>query len=428
MLSCGQLVKRQPHANVLRLSSTSVRYITIQQPATTTTTAPVSLGVAAGADDADTVLPVVDSVNIGNIDSIKQPVFKTIGTPGSLLSVTLPPSVPLHVKKGAVMSVYSFAKSASNFVKSEWGLLQPLRRLWLAGEVSSYQSVLGTVPLQILVSAYDTHDSGKASASRSFVNLTLDGSFDWVLFQPNSVQCYSGNSLNVRVRGLPKELQYGLKGRGFTWLNGRGLASVVGRGSVFKVGLGAGDEIRVERHHLFGISTKELGELGDGSVRSETWNSVDGLFHERTDRSPEDEKEVAVKLTNNVYVDQLFTKGTKYFKAGLQLLRRGKSHLTDYAFGNGSYVVIKGPRTVLIETGSGDDRFVVNPMDILQTRNTGVEELEKAVKGEAEWSKPAAKTGDNLGVVKIVDGKATYKNLENFDDEVNRIASLKSGR
>ena len=53
-----------------------------------------------------------------------------------------------------------------------------------------------------------------------------------------------------------------------------------------------------------------------------------------------------------------------------------------------------------------------------------VEELEQYVKDEEEFTKPVPNKGDDLGVVRIENGKAKYENLDNFDKEVKRIEGL----
>lgn len=421
---------------VSTVSRVSVRNITIQQPSSVITTKPVSLENTTALNDTSAhALPVVDHKKT---DAVENPTFKTIGTPASSLSVTVPPSIPVHVKKGSVISVYSFTQnkatsddSNTNFVKSSWEFSQPLRSLWLAGKASSYQRVISTVPLQVLVSAYDGYEGSRVSGVKSFVNLTLDGSLDWVVFKPDSLQCYTGNSLNVKVRSLPKDLHSGISGRGYTWLNGRGLVSVVGNGSVFNVGLGAGDEIRVARDNILAMSVNDLADLSNGGIVSENWNTVDGLFHKRSEGQKAEESDIPkqITLTMNTNIDRVLTVAWKYLKCTAHLLRRSSSQLKNYVLGNGHYVVVKGPRSVLIETGSGKDNFVVRANDLIvgnRSGNSSIKQLEDAVKSEAEWNKPKSKVGDNLGVVRIVNGKATYKNLDNFNDEVQRIENLKN--
>lgn len=421
---------------VKKVSYFSVRNITIQQPSSVVTTQPISLEDTPAKDDTSaSISPLYDA---DKANGIEVPTFTTIGTPASSLSVTIPPSIPVHVKKGSVISVYSFApkkaesdEGDTNFVRSKWEFSQPLRSLWLAGKASSYQRVIGTVPLQVLVSAYDGYEGSKSNGVRSFVNLTLDGSVDWAVFKPDSLQCYSGNSLNVKVKSLPRDLHYGLSGRGYTWLSGRGLVSIVGNGSVFKVGLGAGDEIRVGRDNILAMSVNDLADLHNGDITSENWNTTDGLFHKKSD----DGKLEAVDspqpslLTKNKAVDHVLTTMLEYLRYAVQFMWRSTSQLKNYALGNGHYVVVKGPRSVLVETSSGRDNFVVRANDLVLGNRSGessIQQLEEAVREEAEWSKPKSKVGDNLGVVRIVDGKATYKNLDNFNDEVKRIENLKN--
>lgn len=414
-------------ATLGNVSKVLVRYITIQ-PANAIITEPVSLGTRQSQLNNDDIskLPMIDS---NMIESISSPTFKTIGVPASSLSVTVPPSIPVHVKKGSIMSIYSLAKSTNNLIKSKWEFIQPFRRLWLSGEMPSYQSIIGTVPLQLLISAYDKFDNLKSHGTKTFVNLTLDGSIDWLLFEPNALQCYTGTSLTVKIKSLPKELHYGYKRRGYAWLNGRGLVSVVGKGSIFKVGLGVGEEIRVERSRILAVSVKELTELNNAScMKSETWNSVDGLFHEKKPFTMNTKNKIepkSIKLFNNKIIDDTLSTIWEYTKKLNNIFQSGKSQLLDYVIGSGHYIVIKGPRTVLIETGSGKDNFVVRANQML-TNKDNIEELEKNVRQETEWSKPQPQIGDNLGVVTIHNGKATYKNLPNFDEEVKRIEDLKS--
>lgn len=412
----------------LKLSNPrGVRFITIQQPNTTVTTEPVSLDNKVDLVKANT-LPAVEH---GTLDTINAPVFKTIGTPSSSLSVTLPPSVPVNVKKGSVISVYSFENNSKGtgteqFIRSNWKVIQPLRQILLSGYASRYQSVISTVPLQLLVSAYDSDKNSKSSSTKSFVSLTLDGSADWILFDPNSLQCYVGNSLNVSVKNLPNQLHYGFKGRGYTWLNGRGIAAVVGKGSVFKVGLGANEEIRVDRNNIFAVTVSDLSELSSGNnITAEKWNSMDGLFHKITDNVENKIESSEIKVTNNVYIDKTLSYLKNITLKAWGMLKTGQSELTDYVMGSGNYVVVKGPRTVLIQTGSGSDNFVVNAKDFIsKSTKDNVSILENVIKNEEEFRKPEPKTGDNLGVVRFIDGKPQYENLENFNKEVSRIEGL----
>lgn len=399
-------------------SRTFVRSITIQQPSTTVISEPVPLGIANEAS------PIIDSIDVSDI---KTPTFKTVGSPASTLSVTTPPSVPVHVKKGSVMSIYSYSqkeseKSQNNtFIKSTWEFTQPIRRMLLASDVSTYQKIIGTVPLEILVSAYRAGSSRTASVM-SFVNLPLDGSYDWALFQTNSLQCYTGNSLNISIKSLPKKLHDGFTNRAYTLLNGRGLASVVGKGNVFKVGLGAGEEIRVNRKNLFAVSIKDSAELNDESnFTTEVWDSMNGLFQGVKHDNRMEPEPKTINIFNNPSVDTIITKIYQLSKSLISYAYTTKSHITDYVIGNGNYVLVKGPRTVLIETGSGNDKFVVN-----QFQNAdGVAALEKFITKQDEWKKPKVEVGDNLGIVSISNGKTTYRNVPNFDEEAKRIESLK---
>lgn len=407
------------------------RWITIQQPVTTVIDKPIQLNqVKTGADETAKVIDT--SIN----EDEEEPVIKVLGTPSSILSVNLPPSIPIHVKKGSIISVYSKQSSDNQsgnnqgdtgdekMIQSKLQVDKPLRNILLGNGFLNYQQVMGSIPLQLLISAYSNGGANNES-TKSFVNLKMDGSYDWCLFKPKALQCYLGNSLNVKINKMPSHLN--LTERGYILLKGRGLVSLVGSGNVFKICLNNNEEIRIDRRNLLAATINNERELSN--FKSETWSSVDGMFHkneesvqrEKIMEAKEMEKQ-EVKLTSNIYIDKSLTMCMKLANRMVTLFKQGKVGLSDYLLGSGNYIVIRGPHTLLIDSGSGNDSFVVNSNNVLSHGNE--QEVEKYIREEEEWGVPEVKRGDNLGVVKIEGGKAVYKNVENFDDEVRRIEAL----
>ncbi len=144
-----------------------------------------------------------------------------IGTPYSLLSVSLSASQPLHTRRGTLVGLSGDASTAVSTLR----LLSPLRRA-LAGIPFLYQRLTATTPITALISP-------KTSCT-SLAVLHLTGTTDWKIAQRKGLLAWTGNTLTL-TPSLNRHL--GLAHWGSTTATGRGLLALAGSGNLFSLDL-----------------------------------------------------------------------------------------------------------------------------------------------------------------------------------------------
>ncbi|KAG7732110.1 hypothetical protein KL948_002308 [Ogataea haglerorum] len=304
-------------------------------------------------------------------------VFDTIGQTQSTLSLTVPPSVPVHVKRGSLMALFTATEtkaSMKDIVQSRLEAQEPLKRFAYGGHTSLYQRLISTVPVTLLISAYDsTSVFRRSKTSKTFCTLSLDGSVDWALFNRDSVQAYTGNSLTITIQklprsvskagvrkfGLPKNSTPGLTGTfssGYKHVAGRGYVSLVGEGSIFRVNLNEDEEILVKKDNLFAASIGQIQDLEDGYFVSQI-----------LDKHLQAEEEEEVRVIDTRQEESVFSKAKELIYRGWNNLHRKQQSLFDTIIGNGSYINVRGPRILLIQANTGKDRFVIGSCSSVST-------------------------------------------------------------
>ncbi|KAG7901363.1 hypothetical protein KL935_002429 [Ogataea polymorpha] len=370
------------------------------------------------------VSPVSSNISELSSDSYQLPteaVFDTIGHDQSTLSLTVPPSVPVHVKRGSLMALFTATEtkaSMKDIVQSRLEVQEPLKRFAYGGHTFLYQRLISTVPLTLLVSAYNSTSLVRRSkTSKTFCNLSLDGSVDWALFSPDSVQAYSGNSLTitsqklprsvskagVRKFGLPKNSTPGLAGlfsSGYKHVSGRGYVSLVGEGSIFKLNLDEDEEVLVRKDNLFAASVTQTQDLADGYFVSQT-------LDKQLQAEPE------VKVSHTQQEESVFSKVKEFVYKGWGYLHRRQQSLFDTIIGNGSYINVRGPRILLIQANTGEDRYVVGS-------RSSVSSVEKYIK-KGGFSQPLRSSEDYMSYATVKDGRVEFRNTPNFDETVAQI-------
>lgn len=169
--------------------------------------------------------------------------FEVLGSPYSLLSVTLSASQKLYTRRGTLAAV---AGKPDNVrppdqdmrVHSNWELqaqstlsiLNPLTRATF-GVPFLYQRISATSPITALIST--------KSATTTFTVLHLDGTTDWMVSQRNALLAWTGHTLTLSSR-----LQQGLSLAhwGSTHLTGRGVAALSAPGQIYQLTLSEGEE------------------------------------------------------------------------------------------------------------------------------------------------------------------------------------------
>ncbi|QPG73151.1 hypothetical protein FOA43_000457 [Brettanomyces nanus] len=362
---------------------------------------------------------VVDDTDVpGNVSTLKiarnekyaieftkdEPVMETLGNPKSTLSLTIPPSVPVYVKRGSLISIF-MADSGANLdtaVTSTLRINQPIRRFLYGGFTSTYQRLLSTVSLNLMISAYSKGGplssfmfSTKAQSTKTFCNIAMDGTMDWALLDPKSLHVYTGNNLLVTSQMLPKKTNgkkkldtglYSLFQSGYTLLTGRGYVSLVGSGSIFKLGLARDEEIYIKQANLLATTIKDVSELSSGYFIGK---NIDNKTFA---------KSVKVKAKKEVGLGELETTKSRLSWFGafksmlvkvLSILASSQARVSKLVAFNGRYIKVKGPRTLLIQTSSGLDKFVYNSTLLGRSKFRGsITDVEKFIRNKQQLSKP----------------------------------------
>ncbi|KAM5352062.1 hypothetical protein ACJ41O_004785 [Fusarium nematophilum] len=152
--------------------------------------------------------------------------FEVLGSPYSLLSVTLSASQKLYTRRGTLVAVAGKPDSA----QSTLSILNPITRAFL-GVPFLYQRISATTPITALVST--------KSPTTTFTVLHLDGTTDWMVSQRNALLAWTGHTLSPSAR-----IQSGLTLAhwGNTHLTGRGLAALSAPGQIYELTLKEGEE------------------------------------------------------------------------------------------------------------------------------------------------------------------------------------------
>ena len=151
--------------------------------------------------------------------------FEVIGTPFSLLSVSLSASHTLYTRRGTLVGL----SGKSENTLSTLSVLEPFRRAPVAIPFL-YQKVSSTSPVTALVST--------KSPISSIVSVNLDGRQDWVISQRQALLAWTGHTLKLTPQ---YNVKLGLTNWGNTYITGRGLLALAGSGQIYQVQVKAGE-------------------------------------------------------------------------------------------------------------------------------------------------------------------------------------------
>ncbi|KAH5135327.1 hypothetical protein HBI56_226940 [Parastagonospora nodorum] len=164
--------------------------------------------------DADSVAPASPDAR-----------FEVIGTPFSLLSVSLSASQTLYTRRGTLVGLSGKSENTLSTIS----VLEPFRRAPV-GIPFLYQKVSSTSPVTALVST--------KSPISSIVSVNLDGRQDWVISQRQALLAWTGHTLKLTPQ---YNVKLGLTNWGNTYITGRGLLALAGSGQIYQVQVKAGE-------------------------------------------------------------------------------------------------------------------------------------------------------------------------------------------
>ncbi|ODM22921.1 Altered inheritance of mitochondria protein 24, mitochondrial [Aspergillus cristatus] len=168
-------------------------------------------------------LPVAGTPNSAQSPDAR---FDVIGSPYSLLSVSLSASQNLYTRRGTLVGL---SGKADNVV-STLSVLEPVRRAPV-GMPFLYQKITSSSPVTALISV--------RSPTTSFAVLHLNGSEDWIIAQKRALLAWTGRSISVKpVINTNMSVTHW----GNSEVTGRGLLALVGNGQLYSVDVKPGEQ------------------------------------------------------------------------------------------------------------------------------------------------------------------------------------------
>lgn len=349
-----------------------------------------------------------------NLTSMGTVTMEAIGSLQSAMTVGIPPSLPLYVRRNTILTIQGSHEhiAASNVT------IMFFKRLLYGNFVSRYQKLMSTEPISLLVTSnYPTSFPSLFlnSTSKSFASVNLDGINDWAILKPDALHIYSGPSLNIGMFKLPNKISRQLAKRtnlgkettglfhwaksGYTFVSGRGNIGLVGNGVIYSVDIAEGDELTVNRDNLVAVSVNGPYDLQNCIIRH------------RFPVPKGDKKITTIAPQRTAHVNSWndFVKNTKYYfwkvLSIFQKLRGGR----ESSKGLVNFVHVLGPRSILIQSGSLNLSL---KRDFLLP--SGLSKLPESKKTSADYLNIVTFDHDGPKISSTKDFKETVKELEKY--------------
>lgn len=339
-----------------------------------------------------------------NIQNVKKLVNnEIIDTPNlvpiddTILSVELPPSIPIYMKRGSLVSIYGISNlstaSISNLLE-----FQNIMKAFYGDFNLLYSKIISTSKISLLITANKKNwmNLSRVTNSKSLSILNLDGSTDWALLQKGFLQFYIGNSLKISNFVLPKKISKKLSqlkqiptatntglrswfNYSYTLLSGRGQLGLTGNGSIYNINLIENEELLINKKNLLAITVNGPHDLQNCTVS-----------YTSSENAP-----VPTRTTNLTSSPRV----NNYINKFLQTLGLIKLHTNNYLIGNQQFIKVMGPRNLLIQS---DINFKIPQIP--------KEDINKSLKLFN------AKSKDFLNYVNVNNASAKITSTENFKD------------
>ncbi|EXJ73392.1 uncharacterized protein A1O5_03152 [Cladophialophora psammophila CBS 110553] len=323
--------------------------------------------------------------------------FEVIGSPYSLLSVTLSPSQELYTRRGTLVAF----SGDPNGTVSTLRILNPVRRA-LIGIPFLYQKITSTSPANALIAT--------RSPMTTFAVLQLDGTMDWKLAQRKALLAWTGSTLSVKPS---ISTRFSLAYWGSSNVTGRGLLALAGQGQVYSVELAEGETYIVHPSNILAYSSSSPSpaplpfRFKSSSVRFQIPLQLGNFF------------------PSSKFVETLKTSNTYKFMANMLYRIRTWSRRTIW--GDRLFLQFSGPTTLLIQSRAARVNDVLTAQEVNEIADTPAGTVQEAISNVRstgpELSKPGfavpvspAASQPRLSMASVSrDGKVTFDTAQNLD-------------
>ncbi|KAK9463675.1 mitochondrial biogenesis AIM24-domain-containing protein [Lipomyces oligophaga] len=343
------------------------------------------------------------------------PKFEVLGTPASLLNVSLPASATLFTRRGTLVGI----NGSINNVTSTFSMLKPTLRA-LTGIPFLYQKISSTTPVTALVS------SKSGSVQTTFSVVSLDGRLDWTVAQRGALLAWTGSTLTLKAKLVPS---LSLARWGNTVLSGRGEVALVGKGQIYQITLREPEEQFLVHPSNVLAYTSSLPAAVPVFQRVKhtrvnfsvpTW--LGGNLFKKSD-SP------IASLATSVSENEVYR---FLSRAWFQV----KSGIRRFIWGNDMFIRFQGPCTILIQSRATRLADLISAREVRQAyeaaavqpesfaeplSNISTNSNSEAAEAKVEAiRKGNASKGGHMKVATVSEGKVEFKSVDSFDEFVKK--------
>lgn len=314
--------------------------------------------------------------NVSKLDFNESPEIKSINN--SILSIDLPPSIPISIKKGSLISIYGISNLSISSISNQLDL--KLSDLLYGDFNLIFSRIISTSKISMLISSNRSKlfNFNKISNTNSISMINLDGTNDWALLNQSNLQFKIGNSLILsnflkpkyiskkfaRNNGLSRNELTGLRSKfiadwlwpfnkTFKLISGRGQIGIIGKGSIYNINLVENEEVLINKDSLLAVSVNGPHDLQNCMIRYQPELEI---------AQPEiiaEESGTDAKLASAV--QKVTAEPRKAINSGLSWMKpylasvskffgTAKTQTTNYLIGNQEFIKITGPRNLLIQS------------------------------------------------------------------------------
>ncbi|KAI5959618.1 AIM24 [Candida pseudojiufengensis] len=445
-------------------SITTKRYISINQFSNNTEDTKQDLNEL---NQTTTNLENIQNVNtLVPYKTIETAKFKTIEIPPTLLSIDSPPSVPIYLKRGSLISIFglkNYNNTTNNSISNIRNTIEYphfWQKLWLFnGLIQPFQKIISTIPFSILVS---TNTKITTLNEKTFINLIIDGKTDWAILNPNSIHVYTGNSLIITLHSIPKfiskqlskqlklkkRIETGLKSfktKGYSLVSGRGQIALTGNGEIYQINLKQDEEIILNKNFLLGITVNGPFDLENCILID---NSLSNSISTNNPiiKSPAKDIDTNVVVVEDIDSKKPIPKNQPVlvqpsawdqikisFAKTKAILHNISNHIHHYYnilklkwnnfyLGNSQFIKIIGPRNILIQSSPGINSSLRQSIFSNSSTTKKIKTYEQII-SEPITSKSNLSSKDYLSYVTIdsKDNNVKFENTPNFKDSIEEI-------
>lgn len=290
---------------------------------------------------------------LANNEAIETP--NLIPIDNTILSVELPPSIPIYMKRGSLISIYGISNLSTSSIINQLEF-QNVMKMFYGDFNFVYSKIISTSKISMLLTSNKKNwmNLSKVTNNKSLSVLILDGSTDWALLRKSFLQFYIGNSIKISNHLLPNTISKKLAKQqnisnssktglpkwwnfSYTLLSGRGQLGITGKGSIYSINLVENEEILINKDNLLAITVNGSSDL-QNCILDYSPNSPDS-------KSPESK---ALKTSN--FASTSSPSFNKFVNKCLEIFGFITFRTKNYLIGNQRFIKVIGPRNLLIQS------------------------------------------------------------------------------